>query len=396
MSEFQQIPGGGGKKSLTVALFSANEERRREVAAALSAQTGVRAREFATLPSSREVAELLQQYRAMIVDADGDPNRAFTLIERLVEDGRPYVIAFSARSDMKTTLRFMRAGVREFLTLPLDMAEFAAAMTRAAAYHGTAQAVPRTESKLFTFLGTKGGCGVTTLAANFALALAQESEQKTLLIDFGQPLGDVAINLGMRNQYSVANALQEAERLDANFLSSLVAKHDAGLDVLAAPNEFQEAPISQQAVDRLAAAASQNYAYVVVDAGSRVDLIHSALFEQASMIYLVTQVGISELRNCHRMIAQFFAGRQQGIQIVLNRYTQKSLLFDDAQIAKTLSRPPKWKIPNDWAAAWRTRNSATPMVMVDSVLSEAIREMARDAAGLTADRGRRGIFGLLR
>ncbi len=91
---------------------------------------------------------------------------------------------------------------------------------------------------LFVFLGAKGGCGVTTIASNFALALAQESGQNTLLIDFGLPLGDAAINLGMATEYSTANALQDFNRLDANFLSGLLAKHSSGLNVLAAPSEF--------------------------------------------------------------------------------------------------------------------------------------------------------------
>ena len=88
---------------------------------------------------------------------------------------------------------------------------------------------------MFVFLGAKGGCGVTTIASNFALALAQESGQNTLLIDFGLPLGDAAINLGMAAEYSTANALQDSNRLDANFLSGLLAKHSSGLNVLAAP-----------------------------------------------------------------------------------------------------------------------------------------------------------------
>ena len=136
---------------------------------------------------------------------------------------------------------------------------------------------------------------------------------------------------------------------------------------------------------------------VVVDAGARVDLIGTAVFEQASTIYLVTQVGITELRNAHRMITQFFATRGPSLQIVLNRYTQRALLFDDSQIAKTLTRPAELKIPDDYAAARRTRNTATPMVLVDSTIAQTIREMARSAAGLTAEKdGKRGLFRLLR
>ena len=85
-------------------------------------------------------------------------------------------MAYSAQADMKLAVHFMRAGVREFFTLPLDPAEISAALARATDRLGAAAAEERRTGKLFVFLGTKGGCGVTTLASNFALALAQESD----------------------------------------------------------------------------------------------------------------------------------------------------------------------------------------------------------------------------
>lgn len=397
MSEVQKITGGAERRFLSVALFGPDEERRKLVSEALMVRPGVRVREFPDLPSGSEAATVVQQYNAIVLDADHDPDHILALVEQLCADGAAYVMAYSSRADMKVAVRFMRAGVREFFTLPLDATEVAGALSRAAQHHTVSQTPDKAAAKLFVFLGTKGGCGVTTLAANFALALSQESEQKTLLIDFGLPLGDVAINLGMKTQYSVINALQDADRLDPSFLSSLISKHSTGLEVLPAPNEFPQISVPEEAINKLIAVARQSHDFVVVDAGSRVDLIGTAVFEQATTIYLITQVGITELRNAHRMITQFFATRGSSLQIVLNRYTQRALLFDDAQIAKTLTRPAELKVPDDYAAARRTRNTATPMVLVDSAIAQTIRDMARSAAGITADKeGKRGLFRLLR
>ncbi|MFP5207638.1 MAG: hypothetical protein ACLGSH_19950, partial [Acidobacteriota bacterium] len=99
----------------------------------------------------------------------------------------------------------------------------------------------------------------------------------------------------------------------------------------------------------------------------------------------------------HRMITQFFPAREKSLQVVLNRYTQRALLFDDSQIAKTLTRPPQWKIPDDYAAARRTRNTATPLALVDSAIAQSIREMARDAGGMVPEaEEKKGFFRLLR
>ena len=235
------------------------------------------------------------------------------------------------------------------------------------------------------FLGAKGGSGVTTIACNFAVSLAQESGQKTLLIDLDLPLGDAALNLGINAPYSTANALQDANRLDSNFFSKLLTKHSSGLSVLAAPGKFSPIQTTTDAVEKLLAIARQDFDYVVVDAGSRLDLIGTPLFEEASNIYLVTQVSIPELRNSNRLITEFFAGASSRLEIVVNRHMPRSLGVDEEHITKALTRPVKWKVPNDYATAKRTQNTATPLSLEDSPISRVIRQMARTASGLPAN-----------
>ena len=65
----------------------------------------------------------------------------------------------------------------------------------------------------------------------------------------------------------------------------------------------------------------------------------SALFEHSATIYLVTQVGISEMRTANRMILKYFARRDENLQIVINRYKSSDSLFDETQITKALTRP---------------------------------------------------------
>ena len=90
-------------------------------------------------------------------------------------------------------MRCMRAGAREFLNLPVDRDQIVAAMVRAAAKRQPAQQEKRTNGKLMAFMGTKGGAGVTTVATNFAIALAEHTCAKTLFLDLDLPLGDAAL-----------------------------------------------------------------------------------------------------------------------------------------------------------------------------------------------------------
>jgi Flp pilus assembly CpaE family ATPase len=150
-------------------------------------------------------------------------------------------------------------------------------------------------------------------------------------------------------------------------------------------------------IDKLISVACQAYDFVVVDVGSRVDLFSTSLFDKLAIIYLITQVGISELLNANRMVSKFFFTRDQTLQVVLNRYKPSDLLFDEKKIAEALTRPPQWKIPDDYAATRRTRETSSPMVLVDSAIARAIREMAKTAAGLHNEKNeKRGFFRFLR
>jgi len=267
---------------------------------------------------------------------------------------------------------------------------------RASALRAVVKPEKKTGGRLLVFLSAKGGSGVTTLACNYAISLAQESRKRTLLIDMNLPLGDAAINLGVRAQYSTLNALENFSRLDSNFLSGMLVQHSSGLLVLAAPTELVTAQTSDDAVDKLLAVACQDFDYVVVDAGSRLDLQHTHLFDESVTVYLVTQVGVSELRNSNRLITKLSAEGCPKLEIVINRYDPNSQEIDEAQVTKALTRQAEWKIPNNYAAVRRMQNTAVSLMHEDSKISRAIREMSRSVSGEVAEekKGKKRGFSL--
>ena len=370
--------------ALAIVLIGPDVTRRREIAKALAAVGGVDITEIPAYPAGLEELPrlLLPQPDVVIVDLDADPEYTLEMLESISSFASSTVMVFSQRSDLKMAVRCMRAGAREFLNLPAVQSDIVGALARVAVRRPGAIRARRNTGKVLAFLGTKGGCGVTTIAANFAVALAQESGRKTLLIDFGLPLGDAAINLGVSAEYSTATALNDTARLDARFLATLLTTHSSDLSVLAAPNEFVDAEPPIDAIDKLISVARQSFDFVIVDCGSRLDLKGSAIFDANSTIYLVAQVGVSELRNANRLITQFYASRGRKLQVILNRYTPQSLLYDETRITKALTCEAQWRIPDDYATARRTQSMATPIVLQDIPIATAIRQMARQAAGL--------------
>jgi pilus assembly protein CpaE len=384
-----------GSNVLSVALIGPDTQRRNAMAGALAGSQASVTREFASYPSLDDVPRLLEtEYDVIIIDLDSNPEHALDLVEHICGNSSTTVMVYSARADSEMLVRCMRAGAREFLAPPIASSTIAEALVRASVRRPTGRPAKKSAGKLLVFIGVKGGAGVTTVASNFAVSLAQESGQHALLIDLGLPLGDAALALGVDAHLSTANALQNYSRLDSNFLAKLLTKHSSGLSVLAAPDEYTPIEASDGAIEKILSIARQDFDYVVVDAGSVNCSTCKALFAEATTIYIVTQVSISELRNSNRLISQFLAPFTLKLEIVLNRFAPRSLEIDEKDIEKAMTLPARWKIPSDYPAVRRAENTATPVAMEDSPVSRIVRQMARAACGLPKSPEKKKHFGL--
>ena len=383
-------------EALSIALIGPDEERRHAANSILVQTQGVQVREFSAYPPDLDQVPWLldQNHDVVIMDLDSNQEYALELVESICARGQVTVMVYSAKTDSELLVRCMRAGAREFLTLPFSCSTMAEALVRAAARRSSSRSPKKADGALLVFLGAKGGAGVTTIASNFAVALAQESSQSTVLIDLDLPLGDAALNLGIVSEYSTVNALQDSSRLDSSFFAKLLIKHSSGVSVLAAPGKFPQYQASTEAIDKLLAVARQDFENVVVDAGSRLDLTETALFRDATTVYLVTETNIPGLRNANRLIAQLFSSSRPKLEIVINRYESRPAGVAEEHITKALTRTADWKIPNDYAAVRRMQNTATPLALGDSPISRQIRRMARSASGQSPDPAKKKGFSL--
>jgi pilus assembly protein CpaE len=388
MSSFTETPDplSLSAGNLSIVVISPDQQRRNAAIRALGECHTGQVKEVSSYPSDlNEITAMLgQDFGVVIIDVDSDPERAVDLVENISTHGVATAMVYSAQTDPEMLLRCMRAGAREFLTLPFDPGTMAEALVRVSALRSDVRLAKKTDGRLLVFLAAKGGSGVTTLACSFAVSLAQESKQRTLLIDLNFPLGDAAINLGIRAQYSTVNALQNFSRLDTSFLATMLVQHSSGLFVLAAPTELATAQVPDDAVDKLLEVACRDFDYVVVDAGSRLELQHTHLFDKSATIYLITQVGIPELRNSNRLISKLSVGGSPKLEIVINRSDPRNQDIAEEYVTKALTRAADWRVPNNYAAVRRMQNTATPLTEEDTEIARSIRQMTRSACGMPA------------
>ena len=371
-------------EGLTIALIGPNERQRWALAAALAKFPGTNVREFSSYPTSVDDApRLLEQvFDVIIIDLDADTNFALDLVDSISVNDSATVMVYSVSSDPNLEVRSMRAGAREFLTAPYDEDAIAEALARAAAAQRPRErSQAKRPGRLLVFLGAKGGSGVTTIACSFSIALAQSPVESTLLVDLALPMGDAALNLGIVAAHSTDDALGHAETLTADELRGLLVQHQSGVSLLAAPSKVPEVEATREAIDKLIAIARQSFDNVVVDVGSRLDLMNTSLFSDATTIFLVTQAGISELRNSNRVISRFFSGGGPNLEVVINRFQSGSPGMTEEVIDKAIERPVRWKLPDDYAATREIQNSASALAPANSALSRMILEMAGSVTG---------------
>jgi pilus assembly protein CpaE len=387
-------------ETVRIAVVDSNLERRNAVAGMMCAlRSASIAPRVTTLPGLEDFQSLTKQdFRIVLVAADGDREATMKTIEAICRSGSAIPMAYSPSTGDDLLIECMRAGVREFLVYPFAPNAVEDAFSREMSRAVFTPDSRRTAGKSFVFLGAKGGSGGTTAACNFAISMARDSKRDTLLIDLDLPLGDASLMLGIAGEFSTVDALNDPDRLDATFLRKLLTQHSSGLYVLCAPGKFVRSTGSREAINKLVEVASRTFEYVVIDAGSRWDLAETRLFDMVSTIYLVTQIGIAELRNSNRLITGCLQPYAQKLEIVLNRHRDEMFGIESQAIEKALKRQAEWRIPNDFPAVREMQITATPLALKDSSIQRVIQTMARIASGLPVDqlppaKKKFGIFG---
>jgi pilus assembly protein CpaE len=275
----------------------------------------------------------------------------------------------------------MHAGAREFLAEPVPPPVLAEAIARSLERREKSKGT-KAAAKILVFAGAKGGAGTTMIATNFAIALSQEDSGKVVMADLDIQLGEVAMNLGMQPQFSILDAVQNVDRLDSDFVQSILGRHNSGLSVLASPEQYASYTNLSDGLERLFEILREDFAFVVVDAGAVAGNVEKGLLDTADTLYLVTERSIPSLRNARRMLT-FLAGRDRSprLEVILNRFNSREAEIDEASAAKALGRPVDWKIPNDFPAVRTAENTGMPVVMKDSPISRVLRQMAKSACG---------------
>jgi pilus assembly protein CpaE len=304
---------------------------------------------------------------AVIVDLATDTEQGLKSLERLKQAVPDlYVIASHYHADGETVIQALRSGANDFILQPIRRTDFREAVGR---FERAPKRVASTESKLgkvYTFLGTKGGVGTTSLAVNFAAVLAQR-KQSVVALDLDWTANDVAMQTGGAPQCTLAEVAEGLGRMDQALFESLAHRDALGFYHVGPADTLEHRGYFTGPMFRdFSTFLIEKYDATVVDAGKDLgDEVVAGACQISTTIFLVLTQEFPAIRNTQRYIGALVRSgfTQDQIKVVVNRYTKKpsSQLATLEQIKSTLNQPVFYGIPES-AAFLAAINKGRPLV----------------------------------
>ncbi len=322
-----------------------------------------------------------------VIAIDNDPDRAIQLIEQLVAEAPDTaLLAISESTDGHQILRTIRAGAREFLTLPLSTDDLATALGRVSQQKFGSSSTGSRACEVITIAGATGGVGTTSVAVNLACILSADSKSSVALLDLDLALGDADVFLDAIPDYTLADVVQNVSRLDIQLLKQSLTKHSSGLYLLPRPVELHDtAAITDESIRKVIGLLKASFSHLIIDLSKSYSPLDMAAIENATRVILLTQLDLPCLRNVVRLMMSFeeIEDLKNKVEIVVNRVGLDSGQISLKKAKETLGREVFALLPNDYRTMVEVRNNGVPLInqAPKAAITQSFRDLAAKLLG---------------
>jgi len=238
--------------------------------------------------------------------------------------GRPAVFALNKSNDTESILAALRGGVSEYLTPPLGE-PLKAALERLSQNRERTRDIRRMGGKTLAFISAKGGCGATTVACHIAAELPHYVKGRVLLADLDLQAGVIDFLAKARTPYSIADAVNNVQRLDESYWRALVSNGIPNLEIITAPSTPANKQLSAPQLKQVLAFARTQYDWLVLDLGRSLNAATLSVLDLADQTYLVTTPEIPALHQAKRMVQYLLDSGypRANLRVVMNRFLKR-------------------------------------------------------------------------
>lgn len=334
----------------------------------------------AKVPSDLESQSFGVPSDCVLVYLDGEQTLPEWLPELAAGLPQAAIMLCSARMESDFLIQAMQKGVREILPLPLVKPDLEAAFERMRSVKRRVSDPMASRGKILVVTGHKGGVGVTTVAVNLALALAEIQPQKMALMDLGRPFPDVGNFLDQDAPYNLFDLIQNIYDLDHSFLEKIIQTYDNNLVILQGITDFKEQDsIDLDVLDKIFTLLRTAYTWIIVDLSHWLDELFLRVLGEADLVLLLTALTVPDLRNLGNLwpILREWQLVQNKVKLVINRY-EKGTGLGLKSLDQVVKDPVYATLPNDPQTCLEAINRGVPLSKVtpNSKLQSGIKDLA--------------------
>lgn len=343
-----------------------------------------------------------------LVSLDADPQRGLAVIAEVHQESpNCQILVVSTSQEGTLILQSMRNGAKEFLSAPMNLDDFMAALDRIKNVGGGRDGKAK-GSNVMSIIGASGGVGCTSLGVNLGCSLAENEANSVSIIDLDLALGDADVWLDIIPDYTIQDVADNVNRLDYSMLKRSLTQHSSGVFLLPRPVHMEETPpMTPEELQRVIALLKATFTHLLIDLTKSFTPMDMAALAVSDQILLVTQLDLPCLRNVVR-INQFLEERELGdkVRIIVNRVGLGDSQISLSKALDTVGREIFWQIPNEFSPVIESRNNGVPLIkeFPKAKITRAIQQLASKIdssirSGVTEtneEKKRGGLFSFLK
>jgi pilus assembly protein CpaE len=261
----------------------------------------------------------------------GDPLNDINALAEVCEPGT-IVIASGQVNDVRLYRDLVASGIHDYLLKPLnpdalrDTFAQAQAALNAPKLAETGNDVPHCAVAV---IGTRGGCGASTIATSLAWLLSDKHARTTALLDLDVHFGTGALALDLEPGRGLTDAIENPSRIDGLFIERAMVRASERLAVLSA-----EAPINSPVLTDGAAFYQLQeemrgaFECTVVDLPRNMLVNHPHLITDVQVAVLVTELTLAAARDAIRILSWFKSNAPQTQVIVVANKVQPQAMLE--------------------------------------------------------------------
>lgn len=252
------------------------------------------------IPAAIQTFRQMPTPAVLIVECLGSKGEIETELAQLAEVCQPdtKVIVIGRVNDITLYRELIHQGVSEYMIAPVKPVRL---IETVASLFINPKAPPL--GKVVAFIGSRGGAGSSTLAHNFAYALARRHAVNTVIADLDLAFGTAGLNFNIDTTNGILDALNQPDRVDGVLLDRLFINLGERLSLLAGPGGVErDYTITAHSVETILSVLRQNIPFTVVDLPNQWSPWVRYVLLHADHVIITATPELASLRNTRGLV----------------------------------------------------------------------------------------------